>query len=69
MTAVSKKDLSFVRCLALQKFAGSIRKQSFATQKWSMLLVRKGFPGVGTVVIRDMGIGPVRPLSMFPHVA
>jgi len=44
--ALSRNDLSFVKCLELRKFVGSNCKQSLPSQKWFILLVGWDCPGV-----------------------
>ena len=55
--AFSRKVLSFVRCLVLRKFVGSVLKHVSPSQKCSMLRVGEGCSGMALSVTRDMGIG------------
>jgi len=64
--ALSRKVLSFVRCLVLRKCVGSILKHVSPSQKCSMLLAGEGRSGMELLVTRNKGIGPVLPHSMLP---
>jgi len=57
--ALSRKVLSFMRCLVLRKCVGSILQHVSPSQKCSILRVGEGHSGMALLVTRDRGIGPV----------
>ena len=61
--ALSGKVLSFVTCLVLQKFVGSVLMHVSPSQKCSMLRVGEGCSATALSVTQDRGIGPILPHS------